>query len=287
MTSKSLNTEPKQPHFCFVHFTPSTSGLEVTFQNGKMTSEHFRYNLEDWEEISDRIQTLLEQHSESAPTLVTSSILQLHYLNLHHTLNLFSGWLDLRTLVMNRNFANINAIRCQREEAERLEMLCEQFTVGEAEISETELMRQIMNKVLTSNPNLRLESFVQPIINWTKEMMLAVIRISFQTGGDGVTVTSLEFTSGPEQAWSGKSRPEQEMLEQFLQSLEKVKSDRGEIELQSFSAAEFDFLGNCDLVLLTMENDLGLAVLVSRLEFYQLIAKFLSAVILFGEKTEK
>ena len=268
-TPKTAIPEPEQPqqekftdgNFCFVHFSQSSSELEVTFQNRKLQTQHFYSKLEDGEDASDKIQTLLEQHSESAPTLVISSILQLEFLNLHHTLNLFSGWLDLRTLVINRNFSNINAIRCQREESEHPRRLCE------GEISETEVMRKIINKVLTSNPKLRLESFVQPIRKCTEGMTLVVMRI--QTGGNE-SISSLEYSTGPDLEWRGWGS-EQELLEQWIKSLEMVSSARGE---------------NCPgVVLLSMESEGVLALLVSRLEHYQLIPNFLSAVSLLGEKT--
>ena len=265
-TPETVIPEPEQSqqekftdgHFCFVHFSQSTSELEVTFQNRKLQTQHFYSKLEDGEDVSDKIQRLLEQHSESAPTLVISSILQLEFLNLHHNLNLFSGWLDLRTLVINRNFSNINAIRCQREESDHLRRLCE------GEISETEVMRKIINKVFTSNPKLRLESFVQPIRKCTEGMTLVVMRI--QTG-DNASISSLEYSSGPDQEWRGTGGgSEQELLDQWIKSLEMERSDRG-------------------LVLLCLESEGVLALLVSRLEHYQLIPNFLSAVSLVGEKT--
>ena len=94
-TPETVIPEPEQPqlekftdgHFCFVHFSQSTSELEVTFQNRKLQTQHFYFKLEDGEDVLDKIQRLLEQHSESAPTLVISSILQLEFLNLHHNLN--------------------------------------------------------------------------------------------------------------------------------------------------------------------------------------------------------
>ena len=96
---------------------------------------------------------------------------------------------------------------------------------------------------------------------------MVVMRI--QTGGNE-SISSLEYSTGPDLEWRGWGS-EQELLEQWIKSLEMVSSARGE---------------NCPgVVLLSMESEGVLALLVSRLEHYQLIPNFLSAVSLLGEKT--
>ena len=93
---------------------------------------------------------------------------------------------------------------------------------------------------------------------------MVVMRI--QTGGNA-SISSLEYSTGPDQEWRGTGGgSEQELLDQWIKSPEMERSDRG-------------------LVLLCLESKGVLALLVSRLEHYQLIPNFLSAVSLVGEKT--
>ena len=184
--------------------------------------------------------TSLEESSVSPNTLVIPNIPQLNYFNFPQTENLFSGWLDLRTLATNRNFPGISSVRCQGQHSEGLNCLNDEFCAESEDDLEGEtttgLMKQIIKKVLAAKTKLQLERFVQPIRD-NKNSLLVVVRIHFSSSPAPLppTITNITYSLGPDHLWNSDSleppgHTEGEILKQFLESLQHLMREKGVLE---------------------------------------------------------
>ena len=222
-------------NFCFVNISQSQSCVEFGVSLEKGTFQSRKYNLEAGEKIEEKMSTFLEESSVSPRTLVFPNIAQLNHFNFPQTEHLFSGWLDLRTLAANRNFPGISSVRCQRQYSDELAGLYDQFiadSVGDQETT-TSLMKEVITKVLAAKTKLKLERFVQPIRS-QKNNLLSVVKISVSSSSCHFppTVSNITYSLGPDHLWDSDSldpsgHTEEEILKQFLESLQQSMKDKG------------------------------------------------------------
>ena len=222
---------------CFVNISKSRSWVECGVSLEKGTFHSRKYNLKAGEEIEEKIATFLEESSASPHILVIPNIPQLNDLNFSQTENLFSGWLDLRTLARNINFPGISSVRCQRQYSDGLSCLYDQFSAESEDDQEAEtttsLMKQIIKKVLAAKTKLQLESFVQPL-RCKKNSLLSVVKINFSSSPCPLppTISNISYSLGPDHLWNSDSldppgQTEEEILKQFLESLQQSMIDTG------------------------------------------------------------
>ena len=234
-------------NFCFVNISQSCVEFGVSLEEETFQSR--KYNLESGEKIEEKIATFLEESSVSPRTLVIPNIPQLNKLNFAQTEHLFSGWLDLKTLATNRNFPEISSVRCQRQSSDGLSSWYDHFIAESADDQETttSLMKDVIKKVLAAKTKLQLERFIRPI-RGNKNSLISVVKINFSSSSSHLppTISSISYSLSPDHTWDSDSldppgHSEEEILKQFLESLQKSMKDKGEFVFVIFNYYQLYF----------------------------------------------
>ena len=293
-----VKQEEDDLELCYFNFITSSTGSRVTqFEVSFCTRNEvvtFDHATKSAELLQDKLKDALAQIFDAKPVknlvLVVPTANQMQWLSKVNSERVFQSWIDLSLLVRNSRFGKPTMMKAQRQDKDLLRKLfsavCYDDVCTAATASRsTLLMKQIIEKIVATNPLLQIANFAQSLSEAQQRYLMVLVHVevsNLDIKGD-FNLDSISYSANKDAAWirnitsnlpeaeNSKSLNEKhdrgslkigEALTQFLDSLEALKKD-----------------GKYDKVAVVfLKNDKSFPILLSHICELELFEKFLAVV---------
>ena len=293
-----VKQEEDDLEFCYFNFITSRTGSEVTqFEVSFCTRNEvvtFDHATQSAELLQDKLKDALAQIFDAKPVknlvLVVPTVNQMQWFSKVNSEKVFQSWIDLSLLVRNSRFGKPTMMKAQKEDKDLLRKLfsavCyDDVCTAATAVRSTLLMKQIIEKIVATNPLLKIANFAQSFSEAEQRYLMVLVHVevsNLDIKGD-FNLDSISYSANKDVAWlrnitsnlpegeNSKTLNEKhdrgclksgEALTQFLDSLEGLRKD-----------------GNYDKVAVVfLKNDKSFPILLSHICELDLFEKFLGVV---------
>ena len=293
-----VKQEEDDLEFCYFNFITSSTGSEVTqFEVSFCTRNEvvtFDHATQSADLLQDKLKDALAQIFDAKPVknlvLVVPSVNQMQWFSKVNAGRVFQSWIDLSLLVRNSRLGKPTMMKAQHEDKELLRKLLsalcyDDVCTAASAVRSTLLMKQIIEKIVATNPLLKIANFAQSFSEAEQRYLMVLVHVevsNLDIKGD-FNLDSISYSANKDVAWfrnitsnlpegeNSKTLNEEhnrgclktgEALTQFLDSLEALRKD-----------------GNYDRVAVVfLKNDKSFPILLSHICELELFEKFLAVV---------
>ena len=284
--------------FCYFNFITSSTGSRVTqFEVSFCTRNEvvtFDHATQSAELLQDKLKDALAQIFAAKPVknlvLVVPTANQMQWFSKVDSERVFQSWIDLSLLVRNSRFGKPTMMKAQRHEKDLLRKLfssvCyDDVCTAATAVRSTLLMKQIIEKIVATNPLLQIANFAQSFSEAQQRYLMVLVHVevsNLDIKGD-FNLDSISYSANKDATWLQNitsNLPEAENSKSLNE-----KHDRGSLKIGEALTQFLDSLealkknGNYDKVAVVfLKNDKSFPILLSHICELELLEKFLAVV---------